>query len=186
MRKLGILGIGAVLLAVLVAAAAPAAENDQPSTAGSRWNPFRNWFGSDPSEVAEKTSKAKPGPAEDPPPGVAPRRAHIEAAAAFRAEEEMKLHRRNEVCDRLLRIASDSNDHQLERMALELSSRAWEAYQERTRNLTTAAARQADLDRLDRELPVTSDSAERLLSPGGKLGTRRADSRKAAVREVEP
>ncbi len=185
MRALGVWGFGASLLLALGAGSVPAGDKDvkPPSRYGSK-SVFDELFGPEEKKPAPKPAKdkekARDAKAKD---DAAPPRL---AAADVREREEAKLLRRLEVCDRLVKIARDSGDADLERQAQQLDKRAWEVYRERTANLTgTSAMLEPDEGRLGKKLSVSTVDATRLTEGGSKNVARDAGGT-AAVREVNP
>jgi hypothetical protein len=145
MRKVGLWAGCAVLLLALglvaSAGAAPPADDDDgdgkpvagPNPAArprDGWNPLlTRLLKSDDKKPAAKPERAKEADkkADLPEPRT--------EAASLRRLEEMKLHRRQEVCLRLREIARETNDAELEQRALELDERAFQVYMERTAHL---------------------------------------------------
>jgi hypothetical protein len=78
----------------------------------TRLNPF--------NRSTEKSESAKVEPAKDAPKAVLPNDRIINADA--------DRQRRQDVCERLLKLAVDAGDDELYRKALELDGRVWEAY----------------------------------------------------------
>jgi len=138
MRRVGLWGGCAVLLLALglgagSAAPPPVDDDDDAPVVGPNpaarprdgWNPFiTRTFGLDKKPAAKKAD----APAPRPP-------AQTETAAAIRRLEEAKLHRRQEVCQRLREIALETNDSGLEQIAEELDARAFKVYMDRTAHL---------------------------------------------------
>jgi hypothetical protein len=176
MRKLGLWGgCALVLLALGLSAAAVAAPPpDDDDDDGGRpaagpnpaarprdgWNPFiTRLLASEEKKPKPKPDKVRQKPAEEP----APRTSGLaDTAARYRALEDGRLRRRQDVCERLRQIAYETHDEELERKAVQLDQLAFEVFQQRTLRLAspTAEARRGD-DKTD------SDST-------------------AAVREVRP
>jgi hypothetical protein len=192
MRRRGTWGAGLALLLALGAGAGSAADKDAKppvSRYGSK-TVFEGLFGSDEKKPAPKPAKDKgkekartESKSRDKDGGeAAPKRS---AAAELREREEAKLLRRLEVCDRLQKVARETNDADLEQLAQELDKKAWEVYRERTASLAgNAALLEGDADRLDKSLPVEGDGGKKLTEGGKKKGEERG--RTAQVREVNP
>jgi hypothetical protein len=156
MRRVGLWGSCAVLVLALglAASAAPPADDDDgpakpvagPDPAArprDGWNPLlTRLFGNDSKKPAAKPEKTKEADKKTDEP--APR---SDPATSIRRLEEMKLHRRQEVCLRLREIARETNDAELEQKALELDERAFQVYMERTSRLPGGS----DADILQRE-----------------------------------
>jgi len=175
MRRLGVWGTGAVGLLMLGVVVAMAADNDEetkPTTKSNSWNPFGGWFASDAKPPAKPDSGKKTS-ARRPP--------------KVDGDLEMaKYLRRQGVCLKLHEIAVNTNDSELDRMASELDKRAWELYQERTRNLPGAKVTQEkDEKRSEQRLPVGSNDTARPMPPENKPITGRDPGSTTAVREVE-
>jgi hypothetical protein len=180
MRRLWVGGIGAVLLLAVGAAVAPATppkaddDDDKPAAKpAADWNPFiAKVFGLNDPKPAPKPDKEK-DKEKDPKREAAPAprpSAMAQAAASLRALEMKKLLRRQEVCLRLREIAAETHDDDLERKAEELDARAWQVYQEHTKNIVGGA-----------EADVTA----RLTAPSRRSGSRGTDDT-ASLREVRP
>jgi hypothetical protein len=190
MRRVGVWALGAALLVALAGVTAKAAEDDdeeeaKPAAQSTGWNPFGKWFGSDEKKAdkAKKDGKKKPGAEKEAEP--TPRSLRREAAEKTWAEEEAKLHRRQAVCLRLLQVAKDTNDADLEQMATQLDERAWQLFRERTDHLPAGAAPlESDEARLEKRLPVRGAGAARLATPAGRASGDYGST--GAVREVEP
>jgi hypothetical protein len=186
MRRLGVLGLGAVLLLAL-GAAAPADDDDTkpakpPAPKFGTRSVFEVWFGLGGKKPAARADKDKKKAAakEAAPPRPSP----VETAAAAREQEEAKLLRRNDVCLRLRQIAKDTNDPALEQMAEDLEKRAWQLYTERTH--VPAGGLKADEESLDRRLGVDGEGPARLTAPGRDRGRPKDYGSAAPVREVNP
>jgi hypothetical protein len=149
MRKLGAWVVAAALLGVL----ASAARAQPPQFGGTTWGPGKakpddgrdssddkkDKAGDHKTKADDKKDKADDKKSENRPSGPSP---------AERTAKELKRHenalvRRMQVCDRLRRIALDTNDADLERQADELEEQAKAAYQRHAARLgvSTAAAR---------------------------------------------
>jgi len=189
MRKLGLWGCAVLLLALGLTAASAAApppddDDDEGSTKSKAaagpdpaarprdgWNPFiTRLLGGDDKKPAPKPpekTRDKDGPAKADAPAPRPS-ARSQSAAHYRALEQAKLRRRQDVCLRLREVARETRDEDLERKALQLDQRAWEVYLERTRNLPGAES--------------DEESAES--SPTRRTGD--GDPGSVSVREVKP
>ncbi len=150
MRKLGLWGGCAVLLLALGWGAARAAADDDDRPAGpdpaarprDGWNPFlTRLFSLDDKKPAPKPdNKEKEKAADRKDDAPAPRPStQAEIAARYRALEEAKLHRRQDVCLRLREIARETHDDDLERKAIQLDQLAFEVFQQRTLRLAGSA-----------------------------------------------
>jgi hypothetical protein len=155
MRKLGLWGGCAVLLLALglsaARAGAPPADDDDGKPAGpdpaarprDGWNPFlTRLFSLDDKKPAPKPEKKdKEKGADKKADASAPHAAGpAEVTARYRALEEAKLRRRQDVCLRLREIARETHDEDLERKAIQLDQLAFEVFQERTLRLAGPAA----------------------------------------------
>jgi hypothetical protein len=180
MRTLGLWGGGAALLLALGAvalAADPPKDTDDPTAkpAGpapfprDSWNPaLLKLFGQDARKPATKPDKDKDREKKGDAPAPRPS-AQAEAAAHYRALEEAKLHRRQDVCRRLREIAYETQDDDLERLALELDEQAFAVYMERTRRL-----------------PGQPTDTESLTAPDSDEAKDAGAKSTASVREVKP
>lgn len=192
MRGLGVWGIGTTLAVALGAAAADKETRPAPGRFGSK-SVFEVVVGADEKKPAPKAAKnadkAKPrdaakgkdkdkGEKDDAPPPRSP-------AAERREREEATLLRRLEVCDRLRKVARDTADPDLERLAQQLDTRAWDVYKDRTARLPGAAALEPDEDRLSKKLTADLDAAERLTEER-PAKNRKQSASTASVREVNP
>ena len=187
MRQMGVWGGGAALAALLTLTAAYAADKPTPGTGkyGTR-SVFDVMFGPDPKDQAKDAIKKN---ADDPKAKRAEENAvrsrKVEQGMNARSQEESQLYRRQDVCLQLRQVARETNDPDLEKLALQLDQKAWEAYLEKTSRLGGGrAALATDESLLDKKLPVRSHDTAKLSSaadkaPRGKDGT-------ASVREVNP
>jgi hypothetical protein len=123
MRKAGVWGLlGALVMGW--AACAAWADDRPPRAARQRYGKrsvFDTWF-----SARSKPAARKPAAPEAAAKPVPPPRAPSEAD---RAKAEEDYYRRLAVCDKLKRIAIQTNDADLERTAEQLSERAWQTYQ---------------------------------------------------------
>jgi hypothetical protein len=156
MRRLGVWGFGVTLLVALgMVAVATAADDDDDNgkTAPkqtSNWFSF-NWFGQ-----AKKAPDSKKSTTAKPPEKKAEKKTKVEEppsaaelAASQRALEEAALLRRDDVCDRLMEIAMQTNNAELANRAEQLKQKAWEVYLKRTANLPSVTqAANSDLDEM--------------------------------------
>ncbi len=128
MRKLRVWGLGAVLFAgglgMSAAMAADTKDAEEQPSAKSGWN--WNVFGSK-DKPAAATDKPKAEP--EPPKPVRP------DPATILKQERDKLMRRTAACLRLQEIALQTNDAELQRVADQLSDRAYQVYLQRTANV---------------------------------------------------
>ena len=148
-----------------------AADNDEearPAAKSSSWNPLGGLFADGDAKPPAKSDSAKKGAASK---DAKKRLGRIDAALALRDQEMANLLRRQDVCLKLHRIAGDTNDPELDRVAWQLEQKAWDLYRERTKDLPGAnASLQDDEKRLEQRLPVqTSDSAS-AAGPGQQAG----------------
>jgi hypothetical protein len=137
----------------LGAAAATAADRDTAADSSSpSW--FSRWFG-----WGAKPEEPKPAPARQKaaaPKAVKPPTL-VDTAAAERAREQETLLRRLEVCDRLMQIAVDLKDEDLERQIEQLEERARTAYAQRTAYLPAGGAQlELDAQILEKHLGATA------------------------------
>ncbi len=142
------------------------------------WNPvISRLLGQDTKKPAAKTDKPKDKDADKKADAPAPRlSAQIEAAAALRKLEEVKLHRRQDVCLRLREIARETNNADLEGKALALDQLAWEVYLKRVAGLPQVPA---ESERADARPSATARPT------GGQVLDLDSDT-PASVREVKP
>jgi hypothetical protein len=187
MRKLGLWG-GVLLLALgLTAAAAAAPPPDDDDDDGSTkskpvlgpdpaarprdgWNPFlTRVFGGDPKKPAAKPDKDKEKEEDKKPEEPSPRAA-VQFAAHYRALEDAKLRRRQDVCQRLREIARETHDDELDRKAIELDALAFEVYQ-------SHLLRMAGMEQAEQRPPSPR--------PSGAKGANDSDGTDS-VREVKP
>jgi len=118
---------GSVALAAGLTAVAAAGEPDDAPPPVDRGNAaYHRWNGG-PME--------KPKPPAPPPSALAKAKAN-DTAAALRAQEEANFLRRLAACDRLRRLALETNDDTLEKQADELQQKADSVYRQRTARLT--------------------------------------------------
>lgn len=87
--------------------------------------------------LRKSTGKAGEGSAEAKAGKVDPA---LEKAARERRRHEQTLFRRQAVCLKLMQIAAETNDQELQRLAEELDRQAFEAYQSQTERLPAGAA----------------------------------------------
>jgi hypothetical protein len=109
-----------------------------PTQHRSLWD---RWFGKDEPEKkkpAESKPPARPEKSDKVETPDRPRVLGVEAAAAIRAREEAVLLRRQEVCLKLLQIATETGDLELQNQAEQLNERAWNVYLQRTGKLPGA------------------------------------------------
>lgn len=133
-------GLALLLVGLSVAAAAPRDDiyNDDPPKAASKqqggaWTNFRRWFGpADKKPAAPDKTSAKKTDATPPKTVVAPKKTD---PSVVRQREQVDLDRRRSVVIRLLEIAMETNDAELQRMADQLDERAWMLYMQRTAHL---------------------------------------------------
>jgi hypothetical protein len=125
-----------------------------------------------------------PEPPKPPPP---PKRDPAAEAAAQRAAAEADLLRRQDVCDELRQIATETNNPKLAAQADELERRAVELYKRQTAHLPVSRMIPAE-DRLDRSLGTGSSAAaearRRLTDPDKPAVGRTGQAN--AFREVNP
>jgi hypothetical protein len=120
-------GLSAALVVALggtAVAAEPGEEMNLPIDRGNA--AFHRWNGG-PVE--------RPKPPPPPPADKAVKSRASETAAALRAQEEANLFRRIAACDALKKVALETGDEALERLADELLENAGAAYRQRTANL---------------------------------------------------
>jgi hypothetical protein len=129
MRKLAVRGLLAALLCAGLAPAVRAAEGDEPAPAspwGALWDGL---FGG-----GEKPAAKKLEPEAERPPEPTP----AESAETVRRRELNEYFRRMAVCDRLLEIAAQRNDLDMERRVNELVEKVGQLYQQRTAGLDSS------------------------------------------------
>jgi hypothetical protein len=121
MRKWAVGALAALLCAGLAGSVAVAddADKDTPTKAG--WQ-AGGWFASKP-KVEAKKAPAKAAPVDETPP---------ERAADVRIREQKAYLRRLQVCDRLLEIALDTQDVDLQKQVEQLNQQAFDVYIKRT------------------------------------------------------
>jgi hypothetical protein len=157
MRRLG----AGVLVAALLGVAAAGAGAQQPDGADkSPWWSSLTGHGdkANTPRVEEKPATERPGALPSP----------VERTARAQKREMNALLRRMEVCDRLLQIALDTNDTDLERQANELLDKARAVYEQRTARLTLAG-------KPDEAPPEAPAKAGRPRSAFGREDTRKED-----------
>jgi hypothetical protein len=177
MRRLGVWGVGAGLLICLGAAAAAAADKDAAADSSPSW--FSRWFGGGakpaekkpappPAKVTAKATPAKPSTV-------------VDAAAAERAREQDTLLRRLDVCDRLMQIAVDMKDEDLQRQVEQLEERARMTYAQRTAYLPAGGAHlELEEQILQKHLGAAADRPAASVASGDSAFGR------TAVMEVKP
>jgi hypothetical protein len=162
MRR-SVIGGGLVSLLVglgMAAAAGPHGPDTAPwrSSAGPSVRPseqppsgnqglFRRWFGGSKQAAAQEPAAPEKAGAPSPPTAASPAPKPANAAAdqprdasAMRQREENAWLRRQAVCRKLLEIALETNDGELQRMAEQLDERVWAAYVQRTAHLPAGRA----------------------------------------------
>jgi len=176
MRRIALWGIGAGLL--LSAASAWAGDKNKyvpPPARFGRRGVFEIMFSPPERPPGKKGEGDKAAAAEKSPAR------KLDEALSTRAQEEAKLHRRQDVCLHLRQVARDTSDADLERLAQQLDQQAWEVFLDKTSRLPGGTARAADLDRLEPGLPSRASDADRLTAPPS-----RGKTAAPAVREVNP
>lgn len=171
MRRSPIWATAVVVMLGFCRAAASAGDDDDDGKRRSAWPDerggvrtwFRPWFASPAKPPDRKVSTPPKEPAARPAP--APKPAVLtEAPSAERSREQTNLVRRLQACDRLLEIALETGDSELERLAKQLDERARCTYAQRIAHLPCGDVRARPDERiLDRHLGPASVA-------GGRLG----------------
>jgi hypothetical protein len=120
-------GLSAAMVVALGGTMTAAGPGDEMTLPMDRGNAaFHRWNGG-PVE--------RPKPPPPPPADKTVKSRASETAAALRAQEEANLFRRIAACDELKKVALETGDDALERLADELLEKATAAYRQRTANL---------------------------------------------------
>jgi hypothetical protein len=156
MREMRKLALGTALGCLFIASAARADDDDDakapppPPKPFIRWSPYaKHALGID--DLKPTPPKPDPKAEAKKPAAQAKKVPAIQSAATQRSKEENALLRRLAVCDKLMEIASQTNDRELMRRAEQLSSRAWAIYDQHT-GMHADAKVDADAQKLDRAL----------------------------------
>jgi len=156
---------GFLLVALSASAALAGDPVDEPAPQpqgadhGSFANTLSRWFGTapkptpaKPKPVAQKKTVAKAeAPAPKPPP--------VDESAVQRERELAALLRRQQACLKLMQIAGDSHDEELQRKAEQLDERARAVYAQRTAHLSGARNSSFESDEKTLEKHLGGDSA---------------------------
>lgn len=190
MRTLKVWGATAILLGGVGLAGGVAAEkgaDTKAAASSSNWGWFNGWFGANKKDAdKDKKSDVAKTAGKDAESSLPPSRplSQADEATAARAREEAILFRRLAVCNKLMEIALQTNDKQLQGQAEQLDERAWAIYNQRTANLPTRAA-ELDLDERVLEKNARKETSQgRALWPSSRAAGR--DSKSTAAREDRP
>jgi hypothetical protein len=190
----------AVVLAVGLGATAWAADDDDetpparpPNRGGSFTNTLNRMFnGGDSGSKAKPPpiplkKKAAPKAAEASKAAADAAKASADGAAAERAQAEAVYLRRQAVCLKLMQIAAQNNDAELQELAEKLDHQAWQLYAQRTAHLPAGSAGfESDEGELEKHLGAQAAGEGR---PSALLAQPDADKNHAgrtASREVKP
>jgi hypothetical protein len=173
MNRLGIWGLEIALCVTLGTATVTAAElaDDEssppkaaPSGHGSFLNTLDRWFAPTPKPAPKKpkpTPKKKDADKTEAAPAKAP--TMVDVAAVERERELQALLRRQQVCLKLMQIAAETRDEELQRKAESLDERARAVYAERTAHLPSCknAVFESDEKILEKHLGPADSAAGR-------------------------
>jgi hypothetical protein len=177
MFRRGKWAVAAVLLAAWAGGLAAAAEpdkDDKRDTARPSW--LSRWFG-DKKKVEKKKEPAAAKETMRKPPA--------RPAVPSRSRETADYLRRLQVCDKLMQIAYETQDQELQRQVEQLNEQVWETYQLRSAR-ATSRPRVTDEHILDKHLgskaTTKSETEEALLDSTPSKGR----SGRTALKEDKP
>ena len=153
----------------------------KPSLKPKRGTLFGSWSGADskPKEVQPKAKAPdkKSGTSATPP-------SVQDDSAGRRSRDQAAYLRRLDVCDRLMQVAVQTNDKELQQLAEHLSERVTATYLQKNARLPIASKTLAsDESVLDKKLADSSANSSAALT--GPASSKNRNSQ-AAVREVKP
>jgi hypothetical protein len=149
----------ALLVGLSAGALALAGDADDVKPAPARPGWLSRWFGGKPPAADKKDKKdKKPAPApKDKKPGAnkdkeaAKKPPPANSPASLRGREMADYLRRLQVCDRLMQVAYDTHDEELQRQIEQLNERIWTTYQLRCERVPARPA-MTDEEILDKHL----------------------------------
>jgi hypothetical protein len=189
MRRLAVWGLGVGLLVCLGVARAAAADkvatDKDAASNGSSPSWFSSWFSWGAKPAEKKPAPPPPKAATAKPAKIAKQPTVVDTAAAERAQEQATLLRRLDVCDRLMQIAVDMKDEELQRQIEQLEERARIAYAQRTAYLPAGGAH-LELEEQILEKHLGGSSTDHASGASASI-TNGADALgRTAAREVKP
>jgi hypothetical protein len=165
--------------AATVTAADPADDDSASSNAapghGSFFNTLNRWFGSTQKPAPKKPKPAPKKKDADKTEATPAKPTMVDVAAVERERELQALLRRQQVCLKLMQIAAETRDEDLQRKAESLDERSRAVYSQRTVHLPSCknAVFESDEKILEKHLGPTDSAA-------GRSAERAFESRPAA------
>ena len=173
MRTISCFMLSLVLLCwgiIGISAAADGVQDNQGAKAAassgfSVWNWFGGWFGAGKKADEKKPAAGRDKGAADPVPVPFSAVPTAQKMAEKRTQAEADLLRRLAVCNRLLQIASETNDEQLRQQVEQLDRRASAIYARSTAGTSSASLAKGDEQILDRRLQAKTPPRPLFSSP---------------------